>query len=443
MNESNSRVTQLSVHSGYMYWLDRDINEVQRLELKTGNSRSTVLNQVSHIVNLISVKQPDRNHSCGQRISGRCSHICILNGTSPLCACPHGLALLDDKLTCTAMPDCGSDYFTCSTQGNKDCIPLKWKCDGQPDCLDESDEIGCPACETDQFKCRNGQCIDQKFVCDGVSQCQDNSDEVRCCKPPEFKCPRTEVCISEALLCDGIDNCADGADERKSVCRASNRYIADTKSGTSVVIIGIFVVLSAAVGIIVMFYFLRRKLNVTETQRDPSEDPLNPAQVRVQLKNQKNRKAIPDVVHMSMLNGSHCSSYDRNNITGASSSTNGSSVACYPRETLNPPPSPATTAASTRGSSPSSRHRPYKHYRSINQPPPPTPCSTDVCDESDYNYPTRNRYDGGPFPPPPTPRSHCHSESCPPSPGSRSSTYFSPLPPPPSPVASPARDYDS
>lgn len=147
---------------------------------------------------------------------------------------------------------------------------------------------------------------------------------------------------------------------------------------------------------------------------------------------------------MSMVNGSLSSTYDRRHVTGASSSsnTNGSSVACYPRETLNPPPSPATTAASTRGSSPSSRYRPYKHYRSINQPPPPTPASTDVYDESDYNYPMAAVT---PFPPPPTPRSHCNNESCPPSPSSRSSTYFSPLPPPPSPVASPRSGggYDS
>lgn len=97
-----------------------------------------------------------------------------------------------------------------------------------------------------------------------------------------------------------------------------------------------------------------------------------------------------------------------------------SSLLCYPRETLNPPPSPATTSDSTRRAE--SRYRPYRHYRAMNQPPPPTPCSTDVCDESDY------RYDSDPFPPPPTP-----APSCPPSPSSRSSTYFNPLPPPPSP----------
>lgn len=197
-----------------------------------------------------------------------------------------------------------------------------------------------------------------------------------------------------------------------------------------------------------LIYYIHKQLtSKSDTPcNDQAADPLSPKPTRTQIKSVNGKlknKGVPDVVHMSMLSGSESLSYDRCHITGASSSTNGSSLACYPRETLNPPPSPATTAASTRGSSPTSRYRPYRHYRSINQPPPPTPCSTDVCDESDCNYPSRSRYDAGPFPPPPTPRSHCHSESCPPSPSSRSSTYFSPLPPPPSPVPSPQRGYNS
>lgn len=244
------------------------------------------------------------------------------------------------------------------------------------------------------------------------------------------------MCIPRNLLCDGTENCANGADESKETCKDAN-----IASPQSTLLIIIFSVLSAVVGFILVYVCLRRKLNITDNRRDPSEDLLNPVPCHTQIKPIKLRNGIPDVVHMSMLNGSE--SYDRNHITGASSSTNGSSsLTCYPRETLNPPPSPATTTNSTRGHSPNSRYRPYRHYRSINQPPPPTPCSTDVADESDYNYPTR-RYEVGWCPPPPTPRSHCHSESCPPSPSSRSSTYFSPLPPPPSPVASQARGYDS
>ena len=32
--------------------------------------------------------------------------------------------------------------FKCS---NGQCIPFWWKCDGTPDCTDESDEVECPA----------------------------------------------------------------------------------------------------------------------------------------------------------------------------------------------------------------------------------------------------------------------------------------------------------
>ncbi|XP_017772684.1 PREDICTED: low-density lipoprotein receptor-related protein 6 [Nicrophorus vespilloides] len=451
LKDNTSKLSQLTVHAGWLYWLDKE--NLQRLELKTGGSRSIVIEKDIDILDLISVSELDKNHSCAQMHQQRCSHLCIFNGTNAICACPQGLALQDDKRTCTALPDCGSEFFTCSAQapGNKDCIPSSWKCDGQMDCQDQSDEMGCPACRSDQFRCQNGDCIDYAFACDDFPHCRDKSDEIHCCKHShEFQCPRTDVCIPISSLCDGIEQCADGEDEKKSVCLEASRYVSTGIMGLSSLLFWIFIiVLSVATGIGV-FCYITRKMNV-DTNIDQSEDPLNPSHINNPLKNasQKLRKGIPDVVHMSMLNGSQISNYDRDNITGASS-TNGSSSLSYPRETLNPPPSPATIVTSSRAISPSARYKPYKHYRSINQPPLPTPCSTDICDESDCNYTIvnrnqddRGRYDIGMFPPPPTPRSHCNSESCPPSPSSRSSTYFSPLPPPPSPVALPFSNYNT
>ena len=53
-----------------------------------------------------------------------------------------------------------------------------------------------------------------------------------------------------------------------------------------------------------------------------------------------------------------------------------------------PPPSPATSVGGGRASSSrrgGSRGNPpsYRHYSRINAPPPPTPCSTDVAEESE------------------------------------------------------------
>lgn len=320
-----------------------------------------------------------------------------------------------------------------------------FRCDNEVDCPNGSDEEGCKPCPG-KFKCSDEQCIDLSQVCDGVKQCNEGNDESNCCSGPHnFQCPGTGVCIPAKYLCDGWDHCADGADELPTFCaqrRKDSQYpLGGSKASY---IIGILAGIAGVTFMVWGVFYCRRRM---ESRNFPPDDracdPLSPkphshkpggvcpsnsngSRPMLLEGHSKSASKASEGVRMSTLG---MNSYDRNNITGASSSvTNGSSGGGrYPREPLNPPPSPATTAPS---SSAASRHRPYRHYRLINQPPPPTPCSTDVCDESDctVSYPPLGvgLYLEAP-PPTPCPPS-------PPSPSSRSSTYFSPLPPPPSPV---------
>uniref|UniRef100_A0A663NC78 Very low density lipoprotein receptor n=1 Tax=Athene cunicularia TaxID=194338 RepID=A0A663NC78_ATHCN len=123
-----------------------------------------------------------------------------------------------DLVSC-ARAKCEESQFPCS---NGRCIPLLWKCDGDEDCSDGSDESTCvkKTCAESDFVCISGQCVPNRWQCDGDPDCEDGSDEsaelchMRTCRVNEISCgPQSTQCIPVSWKCDGEKDCDSGEDE--------------------------------------------------------------------------------------------------------------------------------------------------------------------------------------------------------------------------------------
>ncbi|XP_060950156.1 MAM and LDL-receptor class A domain-containing protein 1 [Limanda limanda] len=115
---------------------------------------------------------------------------------------------------------CSTDQFPCAYSFQ--CIPQSWRCDGEPDCADESDEE-CPAlvpgtlppqvlCPIGFYQCSDSQCLPSILRCDGVPDCPDGEDEYSCpllqCELGELVCEEgSPACIPLQKRCDRSADC--------------------------------------------------------------------------------------------------------------------------------------------------------------------------------------------------------------------------------------------
>uniref|UniRef100_A0AAQ4PNY3 EGF-like domain-containing protein n=1 Tax=Gasterosteus aculeatus aculeatus TaxID=481459 RepID=A0AAQ4PNY3_GASAC len=213
----------------FLFWNEYRSGSIYKLDTTTGIA-SLLRNERPPIfeIRMYDAQQQQGNSNACRVYNGGCSSLCLAIPGGRQCACAEDQILEPaDNTSCKANPSyvpppqCQPGEFACK---NNRCIQERWKCDGDNDCLDNSDEAPelCHqhTCPTDRFKCKNNRCIPLRWLCDGDNDCGNDEDESNttcsayptCFPLTQFTCNNGR-CININWRCDNEKDCGDGSDE--------------------------------------------------------------------------------------------------------------------------------------------------------------------------------------------------------------------------------------
>lgn len=221
----------VAVFKDLMYWDDWEQKRIFFADKDHGVSMQTLTSAIEGLMDIkVFAHGVQEGTNVCSNSSRVCSHLCFAQPDKlpPVCACPDDMIMKDGECrcfdgskpfsnhTCPKIKQCLTSQFQCAD--NNSCIPLAWKCNGENDCEDNSDEMDCSfqTCTSEEHRCKNGYCIPKYWVCDGDKDCSDGDDELNCsqktCKKEQFRC-NNAFCIPQKWVCDGENDCRDHSDE--------------------------------------------------------------------------------------------------------------------------------------------------------------------------------------------------------------------------------------